>query len=140
MHQAMDMFSDLRQFAEAKAWAEEWDRTRASEQASLRSGAVQSEPNQTGPMSQALVQRQAEWNEELKDFQAAANMYLQVLPPPAPPPLSPNLNPLYPLPPKPNPPVSGFGTGRKKLAFNHERLSDHAGWLNFSLLSHLSAG
>ena len=73
----MDMFSDLRQFAEAKAWAEEWDRTQASEQA-LRRGALQSDPSQTGPMSQALVQRQAEWSEELKDFQAAANMYLQV--------------------------------------------------------------
>lgn len=84
MHRAMDMFSDLRQFAEAKAWAEEWERTRASEQASLRS-AMPSDPNQTGPMSQALVQRQAEWNEELKDYQAAANMYLQVLPLPAPP-------------------------------------------------------
>lgn len=74
----MDMFSDLRQFAEAKAWAEEWDRTKASEQASLRPGSLQSDPSQTGPMSQALVQRQAEWSEELKDFQAAAHMYLQV--------------------------------------------------------------
>lgn len=75
----MDMFSDLRQFAEAKAWAEEQDRTKASEQASfLRSGALKSDQSQTGPVSQALVQRQAEWNEELKDFQAAANMYLQV--------------------------------------------------------------
>ena len=78
MHRAMDMFSDLRQFAEAKAWAEERDRTKASEQASLRPGAFKSDQSQTGPMSQALVQRQAEWNEELKDFQAAANMYLQV--------------------------------------------------------------
>ena len=74
----MDMFSDLRQFAEAKAWAEEWDRTKASEQAFLRHGAMQSDPSQTGPLSQALVQRQAEWSEELKDFQAAANIYLQV--------------------------------------------------------------
>jgi len=60
VHRAMDMFSDLRQFAEAKVWAEEWERTK-------------------GPVSQSLVQRQAEWNEEMKDFQAAADMYLQVM-------------------------------------------------------------
>ena len=74
----MDMFSDLRQFAEAKAWAEEWERTKASDQASLRPGAMLPDQIGTGPLSQALVQKQAEWNEEMKDFQAAANMYLQV--------------------------------------------------------------
>ena len=72
----MDMFSDLRQFAEAKAWAEEWERTKASDQRSYQPGARQ--PDQAGSVSQALVQRQAEWNEEMKDFQAAATMYLQV--------------------------------------------------------------
>ena len=72
----MDMFSDLRQFAEAKAWAEEWDHTKDSEQLSVRSGATST--SQEAPMSQSLVQRQAEWNEEMKDFQAAADMYLQV--------------------------------------------------------------
>lgn len=72
----MDMFSDLRQFAEAKAWAEDWERTKASDQRSYQFGAGQ--PDQAGSVSQALVQRQAEWNEEMKDFQAAANMYLQV--------------------------------------------------------------
>lgn len=31
-----------------------------------------------GQATAALVQRQAEWSEEMKDFQAAADMYLQV--------------------------------------------------------------
>lgn len=77
MHRAMDMFSDLRQFAEAKAWAEEWERTKDSETVSVQS--VGRSPRQAGPVSQSLVQRQAEWNEEMKDFQAAADMYMQVL-------------------------------------------------------------
>ncbi len=70
------MFSDLRQFAEAKAWAEECERTKDSEPLSPRSGNPST--GQEGPVSQSLVQRQAEWNEEMKDFQAAAEMYLQV--------------------------------------------------------------
>ncbi|KAL0036626.1 hypothetical protein WJX79_003303 [Trebouxia sp. C0005] len=75
VHRAMDMFSDLRQFAEAKAWAEEWERTKDSEMVSIPSAGRS--PGQAGPVSQSLVQRQAEWNEEMKDFQAAADMYLQ---------------------------------------------------------------
>ena len=71
----MDMFSDLRQFAEAKAWAEEWDRIKASEQVSGQPASNSS--SQAGAASHSLVQRQAEWNEEMKDFQAAAEMYLQ---------------------------------------------------------------
>ena len=71
----MDMFSDLRQFAEAKAWAEEWDRIKASEQ--LSGQPAQQSSSQAGASSYSLVQRQAEWNEEMKDFQAAAEMYLQ---------------------------------------------------------------
>ena len=70
------MFSDLRQFAEAKAWAEEWERTKGLEQLPHRAGAPQAD--QAGSVSQTLVQQQAEWNEETKDFQAAADMYLQV--------------------------------------------------------------
>ena len=73
----MDMFSDLRQFAEAKAWAEEWERTKDSETVSNLSAGRS--PRQAGPVSESLVQRQAEWNEEMKDFQAAADMYLQVM-------------------------------------------------------------
>lgn len=76
MHRAMDMFSDLRQFAEAKIWADEWERTKDSQLLSLPSGG--GSPGHAGPVSQSLVQRQAEWSEEMKDYQAAADMYLQV--------------------------------------------------------------
>ena len=81
MHRAMDMFSDLRQFGEAKTWADEWERTKDSQPLSLLAGGAS--PGPAGPASQSLVQRQAEWNEEMKDFQAAADMYLQVLVPSA---------------------------------------------------------
>ena len=74
MHRAMDMFSDLRQFAEAKTWADEWERTKDSEPLSLPSAGGSS--GQAGPVSQSLVQRQAEWNEEMKDYQAAADMFV----------------------------------------------------------------
>lgn len=81
MHRAMDMFSDLRQFAEAKTWADEWERTKDLQPLSLPSGG--GSPGQAGPVAQSLVQRQAEWNEEMKDYQAAADMYLQVVIPSA---------------------------------------------------------
>lgn len=69
VNRAMEMFSDLRLFAEAKAWSEEWERQKASRPSNATSG--------PGTATVALVQKQAEWSEEMKDFQAAADMYLQ---------------------------------------------------------------
>ena len=57
---AMEMFSDLRQFDEAKQWAEEYA-TKGSEVDSVRE----------------VIQRQAQWSEEIADFQAAADMYVK---------------------------------------------------------------
>lgn len=74
----MDMFSDLRLFAEAKAWGEEWERQKAADPKSTASSPGSTSP--AGQVTVALVQRQAEWSEETKDFQAAADMYLQVRP------------------------------------------------------------
>ena len=59
---AMEMFSDLRQFDEARKWAEDY----ASQAGSLGGRSVQD-----------LVQRQAEWCEEVKDEKAACSMYIQ---------------------------------------------------------------
>lgn len=69
VNRAMDMFSDLRLFAEAKAWSEEWERQKASRPSNAAAGPA--------AVTVALVQKQAEWSEEMKDFQAAADMYLQ---------------------------------------------------------------
>lgn len=58
---AMEMFSDLRQFDEAKKWAEEYGRTRG-ENAQVTE----------------LINKQAEWSEEVKNYDAAAEMYIKV--------------------------------------------------------------
>jgi len=57
---AMEMFSDLRQFEEAKAWAEEYAKSKGD------SSSVQE-----------LIHKQAEWSEEVNDYEAAADMYLK---------------------------------------------------------------
>lgn len=57
----MEMFSDLRQFDEAKKWAEEYARTKG-DTASV----------------QELINRQAEWSEQVKNYDAAAEMYIKV--------------------------------------------------------------
>ncbi|KAJ9521796.1 hypothetical protein QJQ45_024656 [Haematococcus lacustris] len=57
---AMEMFSDLRQFDEAKKWAEEFSRTKGD--------TVQ---------VQELINKQAEWSEEVKNYDAAAEMYIK---------------------------------------------------------------
>lgn len=58
---AMAMFSDLRQFDEAKAWA--------AEHAAGASG--------DGGAVREFARRQAEWAEEVSDYAAAADMYVQ---------------------------------------------------------------
>jgi len=58
---AMEMFSDLRQFEEAKAWAEEYAKGKGGDNNSV----------------QELIKKQAEWSEEVNDFEAAADMYLK---------------------------------------------------------------
>ena len=58
---AMEMFSDLRQFDEAKRWAEEY--------ATSKGGDVS--------VVQEFVHRQAEWAEEVSDYASAASMYIQ---------------------------------------------------------------
>ena len=57
----MEMFSDLRQFDEAKTWAEEYAASKGGD---------------TG-IVQEFVHRQAEWAEEVSDYDSAATMYLQ---------------------------------------------------------------
>mmetsp|Transcript_5353 Transcript_5353/g.11710 ORF Transcript_5353/g.11710 Transcript_5353/m.11710 type:complete len:1236 (+) Transcript_5353:188-3895(+) len=57
---AMEMFSDLRQFDEAKKWAEEYARTRGD-----------------NAQVQELINKQAEWSEEVKNYDAAAEMYIK---------------------------------------------------------------
>ena len=59
---AMEMFSDLRQFDEAKAWAAE----RAAGAGGAGDGAARE-----------FARRQAEWAEEASDYAAAAEMYAQ---------------------------------------------------------------
>eukprot|EP00240_Pyramimonas_obovata_P000052 CAMPEP_0118949464 /NCGR_PEP_ID=MMETSP1169-20130426/49666_1 /TAXON_ID=36882 /ORGANISM="Pyramimonas obovata, Strain CCMP722" /LENGTH=1253 /DNA_ID=CAMNT_0006896109 /DNA_START=163 /DNA_END=3921 /DNA_ORIENTATION=+ len=58
---AMEMFSDLRLFEEAKVWAEEYAKGKGGD-----SSAVQD-----------LINKQAEWSEEVNDYEAAADMYLK---------------------------------------------------------------
>ncbi|MEW5316653.1 MAG: hypothetical protein WDW38_008010 [Sanguina aurantia] len=60
VERAMEMFSDLRQFDEAKKWAEEYARTKG-DTASV----------------QELINRQAEWSEQVKNYDAAAEMYIK---------------------------------------------------------------
>jgi hypothetical protein len=57
----MEMFSDLRQFDEAKKWAEEFAASGRGDQRSV----------------QELINRQAEWSEEVKNYDAAAEMYIK---------------------------------------------------------------
>eukprot|EP00798_Chlamydomonas_sp_ICE-L_P028208 gene28208-31309_t len=58
---AMEMFSDLRQFDEAKKWAEEYARTKGD-----------------NVQVQELINKQAEWSEEIKNYESAAEMYIKL--------------------------------------------------------------
>lgn len=63
VEKAMEMFSDLKQFDEAKAWAEEYS--------------LSGRNATDGGVVQEFVHRQAEWAEESSDYQSAAEMYVQ---------------------------------------------------------------
>ena len=58
---AMEMFSDLRQFEEAKQWAEQYSHNKEAQVESVRE----------------VIQRQAQWSEEVNDFEAAGEMYMK---------------------------------------------------------------
>lgn len=60
VEKAIEMFSDLRQFDEAKRWAEEF--------AKLRGDSAKVDE---------LISRQAEWSEETNNYEAAAEMYVK---------------------------------------------------------------
>ena len=62
VEKAMEMFSDLRQFEEAKQWAEEYAQNKDVHVDSVNE----------------VIQRQAQWSEEISDFEAAADMYIKV--------------------------------------------------------------
>ena len=84
---AMEMFGDLRQFDEAKQWAENFsmgaphdpDAGTNGEVAGADTGIGVKAPVARGGDAnvQQLMQRQAEWSEEVKDYGAAADMYLK---------------------------------------------------------------
>ena len=82
---AMEMFSDLRQFDEAKQWAESYanagmvDGDDASSVRGNGGDKSSSTASSMGENVQQLMQRQAEWSEEVKDYSAAADMYLKAL-------------------------------------------------------------
>lgn len=59
---AMEMFSDLRQYDEARKWAQEY---------------AEKAGDLSGRSVQELMQRQAEWCEEANDEEAACSMYIQ---------------------------------------------------------------
>lgn len=59
---ALDMFTSLHQYEEAKTWAREGARTQ----------------DEAGALADSLASKQAEWSEEVKDYGAAVDMYMQV--------------------------------------------------------------
>jgi hypothetical protein len=64
--QALEMFTSMRMFEEAKQWAEQ-----AASQGASRGG--------RGAAAVAeLMSRQAEWSEETANYEAAAEMYIKV--------------------------------------------------------------
>eukprot|EP00898_Chlorokybus_atmophyticus_P005973 jgi/Chlat1/6377/Chrsp44S05756 len=68
VEKAMEMFADLRMFDEARAWADEHARERGSADTDAGAGTLQ---------VQELIQKQAEWSEEVNDYESAAEMYLK---------------------------------------------------------------
>uniref|UniRef100_A0A061R9P9 Intraflagellar transport protein 122 n=1 Tax=Tetraselmis sp. GSL018 TaxID=582737 RepID=A0A061R9P9_9CHLO len=60
IEKAMEMFGDLKQFEAAKRWAEEYAKEKGD-----------------STQVEDLINRQAEWSEEVNDFEAAADMYIK---------------------------------------------------------------
>ena len=65
---AMEMYTDLRMFEEAKALAETTVRSEVND--------ITATPSKREADVQEIIQRQAEWTEEAKDHETAADMYL----------------------------------------------------------------
>lgn len=63
---AMEMYTDLRMFEEAKALAE----------TTVREVNDTTTPSEREADMQEIIQRQAEWTEETKDHETAADIYL----------------------------------------------------------------
>ena len=82
---AMEMFGDLRQFDEAKQWAESFSVAPAAAAPGAgpdAAGTDAAAPGAGPPAGadanvQQLMRRQAEWSEEVRDYGAAADMYLK---------------------------------------------------------------
>jgi hypothetical protein len=71
--QALEMFTSMRMFDEAKQWAEEAARTGGVGKGSAAAGGA------GGAAAVAeLIGRQAEWSEETENYEAAVEMYIKV--------------------------------------------------------------
>lgn len=68
---AMEMYSDLRMFEEAKALAVAENELRSEVTDTVTTTSIKREAD-----VQEIIQRQAEWTEETKDHETAADMYL----------------------------------------------------------------
>jgi hypothetical protein len=71
--QALEMFTSMRMFDEAKQWAEEAARSGGAVKGSGAAGAA------GGAAAVAeLIGRQAEWSEETANYEVAVEMYIKV--------------------------------------------------------------
>ena len=80
---AVEMYTDLRMFEEAKALAEttvrpevESNDTTTTTATTAAAPVAAASPSKREADVQEIIQRQAEWTEEAKDHETAADMYL----------------------------------------------------------------